>query len=476
MPESLHQQWEIKKISSRSKEDFEAIKEEREKQEKYEILPSEIFGSDALRDLKKIENLLPKNNKTSELRTTNDGEEKIDTQEYGSLEEAAHNAFGELQTLFQEYIARTSDSDTGGLAKKMNIDYTNMPGLEKAVEKRMSDKKNKLSKEEIRKQIIIEDLAYMLAKKSKDSEIDSELVPIVVAALERHQHEMLKKEEEMRKDIPQLMEKFKKRIKKAAEKGIFPIDPEVLEERLGIVRFHIIDPIMSKLQNKSGDYSADTHTVRLSTTTQTAKESPNFIHKILHLFSNEDDNKFSTFTHEVFHGLSGQSKITMINKEYEDIRGNMVSRVGLNLHKEGGTGERKRPSFTWLNEALTEQAAVDLLDKKESESYEPERELLHMLIKHGVSRELLYKAYFDNYTIRKPGEHRTPALKELFVETNKKFGDRFLINLDRYISAQMAETGSDSKGVEHAIDTWKKENEHFPEYLESWANEQRQTK
>lgn len=474
MSESLHQQWEIKKISSRSKEDFEAIKEEREKQEKYEILPSEIFGSDVLHDLKKIENLLPKNNKTQELRTTTNDKEEKDTQKYSSLEEVAHNAFGELQTLFQEYIATTSDIDA--LAKKMNIDYENMPELQKVVEKRMSDKKNKLSKEEIRKHIIIEDLAYMLAKKSKDSEIDSELVPIVIAALEKHQHEMLKKEEEMRKDIPQLMEKFKKRIKKAAEKGIFPIDPEVLEERLGIVRFHIIDPIMSKLQNKYGDYSADTHTVRLSTNMQTTKESPNFIHKILHLFSNKDDNKFSTFTHEVFHGLSGQSKITMINKEYEDIRGSKVSRVGLNLHKQKEIEKKKTPSFTWLNEGLTEQAAVDLLERKESESYEPERELLQILIKHGVSRELLYKAYFDNYTIRKAGEHRTPALKELFVETNKKFGDRFLINLDQYISAQTIETGSSSKGVRQAIDVWKKEDSHFPEYLESWANEYRKTK
>lgn len=478
MGESLHEQWGTKKIFSGSKEDKEAIKEERELERKYNISASEIFGSDIVRELKSIDNLTPKEQTATALRRTDaDKESALNKNSLTALENAAREVPIDLGMIFFKYCNEARDIDA--LTQKLDKNFTKSEPLERKIKEKLAEKGNVKTYEDIRKEIIAADLAYTLIQKCKASKLEPNYIPTIVGALEKHEYEMLQKEKEMQQEIPELMKKFEKKIRKAMAKGIYPIEPTVLEERLESVRFHLIDPIESKLQNKTGAFKANTNTVRLSLDTPEAKKLPDFIHKIFHIFSGEDDNnKFSAFTHELFHGLSGQSKIVKYNQEYPDIKGYSVERIGLNIAKGNDLdGEKKLPpSFKWLNEALTEQAAMDLLGAKKSESYEPERELLKKLIEIGITKELLYKAYFDNYNEKPRSEHKTPALKDLFVQTNEKFGKRFLINLDKFISFSIIQEGSDARGATAALQVWKKEGDNFPQYLEDWDKERREKK
>ena len=76
---------------------------------------------------------------------------------------------------------------------------------------------------------------------------------------------------------------------------------------------------------------------------------------------------------------------------------------------------------------------------------------------------MLYGAYFEHYKTGLPsGKHRLPETRQLFQYTNKKFGNGFLINLDKYIAKH---------GVAETIKLWGAQGDKFPELINSTTRE-----
>ncbi len=289
---------------------------------------------------------------------------------------------------------------------------------------------------------------------------DPNLRQLMTEVVDEQEKWVAEQKEKLQPEIEKMIAQFKTDTKQAVDEGIFPVSQSVIEERVDSLKFTIEDPVvMNFLKDRWGSYESNTHVISLS-----AGISPN--------------NLYETFVHEVFHSLSGQSDIqetTLDTTEsYGDTRYD-TTRVGLGFNpKTRGVSDQEKTntknplSLNWLNEALTEEATFDLIGV--AGLYQHERELLQIMIDAGIPKDLLYRGYFDNYTVKPPGEHRTPELKKLFTFTNEKFGTGFLINLDSFI------TDSGKNGVKLAIEKWKEQKEKFPEFLREWVTNKRSKK
>jgi len=127
--------------------------------------------------------------------------------------------------------------------------------------------------------------------------------------------------------------------------------------------------------------------------------------------------------HERFHSLAGHLYVT--RKSEPQSKGKTV---GIGLHKH--------PELSWLDEAMTEDLTLRLLEQmKEREgldeslngAYGIHRGLLDEIIRQsGVPKELFYEAYFEEANLNaKPGQ-RLPKWHALQKALHKKFGSKFL--------------------------------------------------
>lgn len=302
------------------------------------------------------------------------------------------------------------------------------------------------SREDLEKGSVITDLAsYIQSRYAKGIHFLTEetLLPI----LEHHAQEIMTAEQEMQQKIeeylPEIKALFKEKL--VAQQGV--ISDELLEERLGTLKFQVVDYVWADFDDIYGDFNQATHTIRLRSDIPTK-------------------HTLSVLVHELMHALSGQVELADSMPSYEDVPGLSVYdqvKVGMRFSKKNRT--------RWLNEAITEQETLETLDgvkktNEQGEVYFGERQLLDLLIQKGVPKELLFAAYFENYDLSKPaGEHRLPKTKELFDFTNEQFGKRFLVNLDNFIKAT---------SVKDAVDKWKTEDDNFPQFLQQWAQEQKE--
>jgi hypothetical protein len=492
-PSSEGAEW-VKRTQERRKEDeTKELSEDTETKKQDYPVDWEIFGTNIVDVLKKkliVDQRLTisGNLETQKLlrKETKEVYEKI-RDIYDELKQAATKAPDKLENIFFNYLQKLPEIDS--IAKKFQENNTNSSELEALLSNKEND----------RQTLIARKLSQLLVEKCANKDIlDS--TPILTPALELYMQQMLVKEKELQEKIPEFMQAFKRKIKKAVKQGLFPKSLlNVLEERLENLNFHIIDEITTKIHNRAGEFLEDRHAVRISTNEVTSKEFQSFFHKIFHNLSGGDpnDSRFAIFVHEAFHSISGQSEIndtessetgtetktdtsneTIDNKKANEEK-YRITRSGLHIAKmtkKYNQNSSDKPTFVWLNEALTEQATRDIIDEKGGGAYQSERELLALMINNGIPRDLLYKAYFENYTVQEKGEHRTPELKKLFEFTNQKFGKKFLANLDRFISLNHKKDEKKTAGSAQAIEMWKKEGDNFPQYLENWVKERRKEK
>lgn len=271
---------------------------------------------------------------------------------------------------------------------------------------------------------------------------------ILLPMLEYHEKQVLAKEEKIVKEIDTYRERIAPLLLEASKQGKLPLSPELIKERLSHVTFKVIDEMTARLEEIWGDYEASKHIIRIST-------------------GIPPELQWSTFVHEIFHALSGQIEIL---KSYSDDTTEKLyltetTKVGVKFSNSGMRDETfsTREYLHWLNEALTEQAKLELIDQ--ATSYANERKLLHLLIESGVPQEMLFAAYFENYDAeKKTGEHRLPKTKELFTTTNEKLGKGFLMNLNAFIRRNTAQK---------TVAKWKELQSDFPKYINDWAREKR---
>ena len=253
---------------------------------------------------------------------------------------------------------------------------------------------------------------------------------------------------------------IRKLLNKASLDQTFPVSIKQIEERLSALKVVIINPEKTSFMEKWGDFDPKNHIIRLSN-------------------SIPEEYRFQVFVHEVFHALSGQVEAHTIDNPdlypfysddeftYEYINGEYNQlKFGISFQKKYTESGKVTLDLSWLNEALTEHATHMLVGK--SYAYKNERKLLDLIIKHGnpqITQNTLYKLYFENYTLQRKG-HQLPATKELFLETNKKFGQGFLLKLDKFINSfNKDKIGWSEAGIVRAVECWTKLQDQFPDYI-----------
>lgn len=270
---------------------------------------------------------------------------------------------------------------------------------------------------------------------------------LVINFLERHENKITKKQEQILKKLEIFKKKIVELLREKSGKGILPIPDDVLMERLESLKIETLDDLSAKLSERWGDYVASTHTIRVSTGVP------------------EEDLE-DIYVHEIMHAISGQIEEREATDE-SSFLGRNILKSGVRCHEKidsssGESIDAGSPSFSWLNEALTEQLTIDLLELKDSSHYIEERALLKKLLSIGISIEMFKGAYFENYKDRGQGQHRLPKTKELFSFINNNFGGGFLVKLDLYITRV---------GVSQTLKEWEKQGSEFPAFLKSWVDE-----
>lgn len=251
--------------------------------------------------------------------------------------------------------------------------------------------------------------------------------------LQEHAMHVLDKQKEFDRYFDDFKQRFSTRLQAKIQHGELPLNPQLAEERLNTLRMVVMDSWNAKLEEAWGDYDSQSHEARIN-------------------YEIPDQEWESTMTHETFHALSGQS-------ETIDLTGDNVTRSGLGISKYGAFRTR------WLNEAVTEDLTMHFLGKKKSLIYPVERKLMAKLIEAGVSKQTLHEAYFENYEVKEPGEHRMPKMRQLFVEADAATGYvGFITDVSAYI---------ETFGEQEALKVWQKKKENFLPFLKQWAEERR---
>lgn len=252
----------------------------------------------------------------------------------------------------------------------------------------------------------------------------------------KHHYQMIQQKE---KTFLEYFEKSRERLRcqvhRAIDEGIIPLEKSVFDERFNAVSVRCIDPLLANFEDIWGNYDGTNYYINISLAVPPEQFESTLIHELMHLGAGEHD-------------------ITEVYSDdecgYEDRR-NMTLRSGFHFEQTGDKLLKKHPlDFQWLNEATTEMITLDILNK-ETGSYAEYRAFVQTLLEMGLSKEVLYRAYFENYDLARVG-HRVPSLQNLFKETNRLFGNGFLVNVDQYLQKQAEMySGLGKRALSHAV-------------------------
>lgn len=238
-----------------------------------------------------------------------------------------------------------------------------------------------------------------------------------------------------RKD--QLEADFTQRFKEFKEKYSIDINIDQIREILKNTKITCVDPLVGKLENKSGQYETQKHLISIN-------------------YNNMEKFIEYIYNHEALHAISGTTILkedahvkTRIKDEYneDDQTEYFPLRFGLQFTKPndiiGGTYGRKERNFKstlhWLNEAITEGINVEMMGEDHS-IYRKQREILQYLINNSEGRlkkSDFFNAYFENYD--QLTENKIPYWKDLFSKIQDSYDPTFLQRLDHIIKEKGVE-------------------------------------
>ncbi len=202
-----------------------------------------------------------------------------------------------------------------------------------------------------------------------------------------------KKQEEFHEKAPYMLAEFKEKTLQAIKENKLPITQELLEERMEDTRIYLADA-MSIGDCTNGDYSVKEGVVRVA------------------YRDNEEAQKKTVF-HEMLHALSGRT----VRLQGGDLD---HQRNGLGFWVYNSKGNKSGKQFRWLNEAVTEEITIELSEiEPEDAAYPRERKYLQELYNQGVSKQLVYEAYFENYDA--DSQEKVPKWKELVHHIKDKY-------------------------------------------------------
>lgn len=241
-----------------------------------------------------------------------------------------------------------------------------------------------------------------------------------IRILKHHRDRFIKKVNIFEEKKPHYMRTFFNRLHDAS--FIPDYVGQLAEVRLRNTSITLVDALNAKLDEKFGSFSINQNKLVIAEQVPEELEEHVFTHEALHAISGRTILEKSYF-------LSDQENEENEIYSHGDI---MHQRVGLKMFDE----ERFFNSFHWLNEAVTEQLTLDLLNKNDSWAYKRERELLTLLRENGAATiplDLFVKAYFENFDPSKPPGERIPEWKKLYRSINEAYAPGFLTKLDAFI-------------------------------------------
>ncbi|MFA5954085.1 MAG: hypothetical protein WC817_00930 [Patescibacteria group bacterium] len=232
------------------------------------------------------------------------------------------------------------------------------------------------------------------------------------AMLRKHIELFEEKDRNFNERLPEVLSEFRQEVLAAIESGYLPITIEEVDRRLSETKGVLVDKLETHLGEANGDYNASYGEFRIASDLD------------------EKDEKDATF-HELVHAtISGR---TVILRQQEDGDKVKYQRLGLVFYNR--TKDIPEKLFRWLNEAVTESISMHIQGKTDG-SYGLERSVLQELYSYGVSQELVYEAYSENYTTDNPTGSRVPAWKRFAGAIKKLYpqkGVRALQEAERNI-------------------------------------------
>ena len=245
--------------------------------------------------------------------------------------------------------------------------------------------------------------------------LDEDVPPLLLESMMRfHVDCFEERRTQIVSELPGLQSRFVARVQESAAAGRLPVSPERVASRIaGIRRIDIVDPVRA---TAAGEHEDGRSRILL-----TAEGDLKRLEKV--------------YTHEMNHLLSGRTIINYGRVEEGYI---FAQRVGLSFRRRSISpeGELKRngQALAWLNEAVTEEITMELLGIQEG-GYPDERSSLQELYRKGLSRRLLYEAYFEDYDVHAPEGQRVPAWKAFTKHCGEVFPDgggiRLLLKIGR---------------------------------------------
>lgn len=288
----------------------------------------------------------------------------------------------------------------------------------------------------------------------------------MIGVLRSHQEDFIARRKVLEQKIPVAKERARSLILSFIDSGRYKVDRKVAEQRMELLEFLVVDNIIAVMNGYSGWYWPSAHTCEIPFDTL---KYGRFKHVI---------------AHEMLHAVSGRTEQGFFHSEFEEFDNFEATRSGLHFSQydrldmdylQKRNIEMRRPILRWLNEAVTQSITLEITKGEDTGSYKNERQLLELLIKYGgISRDLVYNAYFENFDQSGDLKNPTPHLRELFTKLNKNCGDRFLVNLDTFIKSLSWRTVDDHRAVEETVKKWQEMGEAFIPYVHQMAVEARE--
>ena len=374
MPPEKSERLKPEHISESSPE----YKENREEVQSY--YPSVVFGEIELRNIdslrKKLKNTKNRISLKTKLKVSTEEDEKICL----DIQKKIDEGFGRLKSKLKKALHSSDKNTTPFLSEALDIpEIAHKVSTNEDLQPRTSE-----YTEELRLGTLI----------LKDCFNNDEIEKIV----QRHIALYFEQTEKLNRIVPEIFARFRDSVLESIKQKYLPITQETLESRIGAVRVVLGDPLIMKHR------SLATHDSRLDLVEVSQR------HETIESIE-------ESIFHELVHALSGKT-IIMNNKQDDIMLDVKHQRSGLSFKKVGPDGSYIGQQLKWLNEAVTETIASHLV-KRETFAYRKERLALETLFEKGLSRDVLYKAYFENY--EPASKDKVPAWKEFTQEVNKLY-------------------------------------------------------
>lgn len=324
---------------------------------------------------------------------------------------------------FERYLLQVEDIDVAA-ESLTTLSYRNDKELDESIDARWRAEKASEGRETIRRRYIAKEIAFILAGRFAEQSLmpdftDANIRMRVPDMIRVHKQRL----EEVRQDVSDrallARDRFHATVLDLTKRHMLPLRKATVDRCLQEVRTGVIDPFFGTTEEKWGEYKADTHTI-------------SFDPRI------PKDRFYAVYTHEMVHALSGKTEkygVFFPDEKEDDPDPDWglyeVTRVGFSFGKARRKEGRTRGEYTWLNEAITE-LCTELISKR-AYGYIEERAILMILMRFGLSWNMLTKAYFADDDPRMTSGHPTPRMRALFTESARLFGKRFLADLNLVI-------------------------------------------